>query len=918
MYGLLQTSATNSEFPQNVNFPFLVDPNIQHAAISAAASLNVMENIQSFGHLYGINSTFPASNMQAQTTFDEDHPSTSMQTYSHPTSNLSQTSQSSNQSQIVLSLMDGRADGTKANYVQNNSTTFDQSIEEFTDFDLEDFQDILLDKNTSSFNQSKSVNNAYLDNVQVGVSKNLDAKINEQPCASYRYDELANADKELDRLVSLVANQNQRSDIKSENVELIRCFPHESNATSTRRNSFHTLQFTPPDSPPIASHPCSSRDVTNEHSFQFDKITPFNSPINANVQPIITPKTNCSSSPNERKERYEIDQVRLSRLALTRKKNTSKVPIYKQSINMSLSSNTSDIQTKSVSKTNNSSFADAYNFEDEFEEKPLLTTLNIINKQKSQPISDRNLQESHVNHQKTKRKYTRKTDNANSFTLPTETEARKEENKQIAKLLDERIRGRQICKNIFSEILPDNNVVVTDAPIATCTLKNETIKCETSDTACQKLPKLIIRIPRRDSTETVPNTSEILEDYHKKRKKKKKKKDIDWTESDECHFINKHKKHEHKKHRRSHRKHDRDDKEYRHGNDAHIEPFNLSQDHEESTISNLNTCDDRLHCFEKPTEHPKKGTFLLSKEEIFSDECALWRIDNQNLLQKYIPFLLQEGTICYKNSQTYSGWCEGYAEKFMAVKVHYIKQSRSENIVKPFVPLHDLFPAINVFINDSESFVFNGKQDEKVDNVNNQALDYLNTFIKIMLKHCITLDFIQTIRRNNDLKYLGILNKIEMRVTNCIERIRVESQWTQPLIEALNNFSQLYLTDFDTESDVEQSCQACLTKSFNVKQVVQLYSNQIFDCEKLLPIEKTDLQSSTIDFYVCHRCADLIQKYHNVYHLRLTVFKCCEEKIESMIALQNGFPIDQIEEHCIADNLWIDELCKVISKALQS
>uniref|UniRef100_A0A183CFP6 USP domain-containing protein n=1 Tax=Globodera pallida TaxID=36090 RepID=A0A183CFP6_GLOPA len=51
----------------------------------------------------------------------------------------------------------------------------------------------------------------------------------------------------------------------------------------------------------------------------------------------------------------------------------------------------------------------------------------------------------------------------------------------------------------------------------------------------------------------------------------------------------------------------------------------------------------RLHLFERPTERPRRGTFLLPKEDLFTADCALWRIDNQNLLQKYLPVVL-DGT----------------------------------------------------------------------------------------------------------------------------------------------------------------------------------------------------------------------------------------------------------------------------------
>lgn len=90
----------------------------------------------------------------------------------------------------------------------------------------------------------------------------------------------------------------------------------------------------------------------------------------------------------------------------------------------------------------------------------------------------------------------------------------------------------------------------------------------------------------------------------------------------------------------------------------------------------------KLHYFELPTERPRRGTFLLSKKDLFTD-CALWRIDSQNLLQKYLPIIMSNGTICYQNSQTvklfkrnklykfsfkYSGWCENYIDDYLAIK----------------------------------------------------------------------------------------------------------------------------------------------------------------------------------------------------------------------------------------------------------
>lgn len=47
----------------------------------------------------------------------------------------------------------------------------------------------------------------------------------------------------------------------------------------------------------------------------------------------------------------------------------------------------------------------------------------------------------------------------------------------------------------------------------------------------------------------------------------------------------------------------------------------------------------------------QKGTFVVCKADILKEDCPLWRVDNQNLLQKYPPFNL-DGKIAYKNSST--------------------------------------------------------------------------------------------------------------------------------------------------------------------------------------------------------------------------------------------------------------------------
>lgn len=194
------------------------------------------------------------------------------------------------------------------------------------------------------------------------------------------------------------------------------------------------------------------------------------------------------------------------------------------------------------------------------------------------------------------------------------------------------------------------------------------------------MPKLIIRIPRRDSREepapAITHIETIEPGNKRKKKKKRKEKDLDWTETDEYKFV-RHKKHKEKKHKKEHKRHRKRPERYQSYKQIYIFQTNCSIDntikfnaneenpsqeqsdgshyeHDEPIVTNGDELNftTRLHYFERPTERPKRGIFLLAKIDLFKKDCSLWRIDSQNLLQKYLPIILEDATIAYKNSQT--------------------------------------------------------------------------------------------------------------------------------------------------------------------------------------------------------------------------------------------------------------------------
>ncbi|KAF7632099.1 DUF4211 domain-containing protein, partial [Meloidogyne graminicola] len=612
---------------------------------------------------------------------------------------------------------------------------------------------------------------------------------------------------------------------------------------------------------------------------------------------------------------------------MSRKNNDRRVPIYKRGATFVSNSRSSFIESclksaPTLQENSTHKTEDAFNFDDDFDDKSTEQNNNNLIPLKSpqQNVQSHQSVGEHTQ-EKVKRKYRKRKGILEE--TPTNLVKDLDHKTKVRPLLAEQIRMRRpIGTFLNSEIARDDNAAICEVPPAVCTLKNsENNFSEDSD--LQPLPKLVIRILRRTEstiTDALP-TPELNEDYHlnkhnkkKKHKKHKKEKDIDWTETDECSKSIKNKGTE-RKHHKEHKNKRRDSKgsigsveNVESGNNTQFSPLQINNrrdsfspeifsgvliDQKQQQFNNFeNNFIERLHYFERPLENPRKGTFLLSKDDLFKSDCALWKIDNQNLLQKYVPFIQEEGEhkgeMFYKNIQTYSGWSPEFVDNHVVVRVEYIKKSRSDNIVRPLLPLQDLFPVVCLSESDDKSIVEVSKSEEVKHNKWNakeqHLIENLRKFVEIMLNHAITLQFIQSIKENNDWNYLCSMNEIEKQIQNNLEIICSENPlWLPSFLEALHNFPNIFfLRDFDFEHrEEQQSCQACLLKCLDINQAIQLYTEEVYDTETIVPkILNCENTVCNIDFYLCNKCADAALKYHRIYHFKYSIFKASELKLE--------------------------------------
>lgn len=140
-----------------------------------------------------------------------------------------------------------------------------------------------------------------------------------------------------------------------------------------------------------------------------------------------------------------------------------------------------------------------------------------------------------------------------------------------------------------------------------------------------------------------------------------------------------------------------------------------------------------------------KGIFVVSKEDVWSDECPIWRIDSQNLLQKFLP-CHDSNPGCYTNTSNYTGWCDELSHNYIIVNVQFLKNTRAETIVKPLHPLETLFPALTS--EDVSVKCFNEEVPSSHSNLNGEVVFMIESVVELLLRQCANPNTLEELNRS--------------------------------------------------------------------------------------------------------------------------------------------------------------------------
>lgn len=212
------------------------------------------------------------------------------------------------------------------------------------------------------------------------------------------------------------------------------------------------------------------------------------------------------------------------------------------------------------------------------------------------------------------------------------------------------------------------------------------------------------------------------------------------------------------------------------------------------------------------------------------------------------------GVKLYKNSSTYSGWCDQVAAGYVIIQVKYHKHTRAETVVEPYIPIKDLIPAITEISTGSGDGY--GLRDEPViDDIfepipsgsinntmstKNTIRSHMRAFTQAMLRHSVSLTFLQSVKDSNDWDYLCALNEVENMTVLGKQRINDRIRWGQRFEVMLTVYANATITN---EFIGDELCQACGDKL--AKKYLNLFSNESYNYDSLEIKELPDIDGES-------------------------------------------------------------------------
>uniref|UniRef100_A0A1I7TN18 EOR-2 n=1 Tax=Caenorhabditis tropicalis TaxID=1561998 RepID=A0A1I7TN18_9PELO len=320
-----------------------------------------------------------------------------------------------------------------------------------------------------------------------------------------------------------------------------------------------------------------------------------------------------------------------------------------------------------------------------------------------------------------------------------------------------------------------------------------------------------------------------------------------------------------------------------------------------------------------------KGTYVVCKADMLRDDCAVWRVDNQNMLQKFLQLRnIKTNKLVYKSSSTYSGWCEQISSQYFRVSVKIIKQTRSETTVEPEIPLAELFCASSVewfkhpgtvcfkSLSEEEEAKKEAKPEEDVISTEPKRVA-LNAVLNACLTQVFSKKHIESLLEKNDWTYTRSVAEIETNNKQCEELIRKRIPVEMKHNMYIGTYTRLAISK--SSYTTLTKCQICKRKkprrvihffdktSYNINLVVDKLVEDIGD------ENQEDSECPLVaDAISCGRCSMAVEFLHSMHHLKFHMLRLCEYKLEEIGTAEIDYHTERIVDAARSDKKWIQSV----------
>ncbi|XP_031620597.1 putative GPI-anchored protein pfl2 isoform X2 [Contarinia nasturtii] len=297
------------------------------------------------------------------------------------------------------------------------------------------------------------------------------------------------------------------------------------------------------------------------------------------------------------------------------------------------------------------------------------------------------------------------------------------------------------------------------------------------------------------------------------------------------------------------------------------------------------------------------GDFIISRQDIFQDWPAIWRVNSKTLLQKFEPFHSNNKTV-YRSLSTYAQWSLENRPSYILVKCSHVGQLQHE--------LHVELQRSDLCSVTSEMYI------EKVIQEFSNTQEQFEVYIQTLISQALDSNFLTEIMQEQDEYFISNVKTIDDLTTQRKLRLRnTMTAWPTRMLHLIETWPCSNIIDCDVTNNGQIICVACNKRNITSKIILygQPYNPIHLNPNTIGPASMDSRFSLDKDFLLCRSCLTQCELLHKIAHQKYLMFMQCSQKVAEKNAQDPTKGSTVILNELLADEAWLGQLFKTVRRA---